>query len=52
MAHARRFRWQDIADRLAACLMDLRHRADAGAYEEFFKEWQRIRTMQAAVDYG
>lgn len=52
LAHARRFRWQDIADRLAACLMDLQHRADAGAYEEFFEEWQRIRTMQAAVDYG
>lgn len=52
LAHARRFRWQDMADRLAASVLDLQRRAAAGAYDDFFDEWQRLRAMQDAVDYG
>lgn len=51
LKHARSFRWQHMADQLAADLLLLLEDSRAGAFDEFFQEWQRLRQIQADVDY-
>jgi glycosyltransferase involved in cell wall biosynthesis len=52
LEHAGNFRWSAMARQLAASLEDLLRRASAHQYDGFFEEWERVRAMQAAVDYG
>ena len=52
LAHARSFRWEAMADQLAVAFERLRARSDAGEFDGFLDEWERVRNMQAAVDYA
>lgn len=52
LMQAQRFRWQGMTDVLAARLLALRDEAESGAYDDFVKEWERVRRIQAAVDYA
>ncbi len=52
LAHACKFRWQDMAHELAANLERLVEESRAGAYDSFFEEWKRLRQIQANVDYS
>lgn len=51
LQHARNFRWQDMADQLATDLVRLFDDARTGTFDEFFEQWQRLRRIQADVDY-
>jgi glycosyltransferase involved in cell wall biosynthesis len=51
LAHARAFRWEDMAKELARGFETLVEEARAGVYDGFFEEWRRLRRMQANVDY-
>lgn len=51
LAHASRFRWEAMGDALAKGLEELATAGRAGAYECFFSEWERLRGVQASVDY-
>lgn len=50
--HARGFRWEQMATRLAADLVQLVAEARGGAYDDFFREWSRLRSIQANVDFA
>lgn len=52
LLHAERFRWQGMADQLGADLAQLMAESRAGLYDSFFAEWQRLRQIQANVDYA
>lgn len=52
LAQADRFRWQEMADVLAHRLAALLEEARLGVHDDFFREWQRVRRIQAAVDYA
>jgi glycosyltransferase involved in cell wall biosynthesis len=52
VAHVPKFRWQGMANELAANLEILVEESRAGVYDSFFEEWKRIRQMQANVDYS
>jgi len=52
LLHAERFRWQGMADQLGADLAQLMAESRAGHYDSFFAEWQRLRQIQANVDYA
>lgn len=51
LIRAREFRWQKAAQVFGDALEMLVHEHRAGAYDEFFNEWKRIRQIQASVDY-
>lgn len=51
-AHADRFRWEDMAALLGDCLVTTLARSRAGDYDAFIAEWQRLRSIQGAVDYA
>ena len=52
LAHARQFRWEAMAELLSSMVDGLRERAETGEFDAFFDEWERVRGMQAAVDYA
>jgi glycosyltransferase involved in cell wall biosynthesis len=52
LAHAAKFRWQDMANELAVNLKILVEESRAGVYDRFLEEWKRLRQMQANVDYS
>ena len=52
LAHAQKFRWEVIANKLAALAEDLIEESRAGTYDKFFSEWRRLRRIQANVDYA
>ena len=51
LAHVNAFRWTDMAQRFKQDLALLLTEARAGAYDNFFVEWKRIRDIQANVDF-
>ncbi len=51
LAHAAGFHWRGMAEELAVNLQKLVEESRAGIYDSFFKEWKRLRTIQANVDY-
>lgn len=52
LAHARNFRWQHMAEEIAAGLTRIVGEARTGMHDPFFEEWQRVRRIQGAVDYA
>ncbi|TYP93264.1 MULTISPECIES: glycosyltransferase family 4 protein, partial [Nitrosomonas] len=52
LVHAQRFRWEVIANKLATIAENLVKESRAGAYDNFFLEWKRLRQIQANVDYA
>lgn len=52
LEQAKKFRWSAMARQLAASIDGLLERAAGNEYQDFFDEWERVRAMQAAVDYG
>ena len=52
LAHAQKFRWEVIANKLAAIAENLIKESRAGTYDKFFSEWRRLRRIQANVDYA
>jgi glycosyltransferase involved in cell wall biosynthesis len=50
LEHARRFRWETMAQALEAQMRAVVEEASAGAFDAFFAEWRRLRTVQAGVD--
>lgn len=52
LAHAPKFRWQNMADELATNLELLVEESRTGVYDGFFEEWKRLRQIQANVDYS
>lgn len=51
LAHVRQFRWEKMARLLGDELDVVVDEARAGEYDGFFREWRRLRGIQAAVDY-
>ena len=51
LVHIQKFRWEIIANKLAAIAEDLIKESRTGAYKNFFIEWSRLRQIQANVDY-
>lgn len=52
LAHAQGFRWDLMANRLAADLVQLVAEARNGAFDDFTREWTRLRAIQANVDFA
>ena len=52
LAHAVRFRWDGMAKLFADCVVEVAARAQAGEFDAYVEEWQRIRRIQGAVDYA
>lgn len=52
LAHARKFRWQQMAQVFGDELEKLVEEARAGTYDSFFSEWKKLRQIQASVDYA
>ena len=52
LIHAQKFRWEIMANKLAAILEDVVEESRTGAYDNFFLEWKRLRQIQANVDYA
>lgn len=50
LEHARLFRWDTMAQELQAQIHAVVEEARAGAFDAFFAEWRRLRTVQASVD--
>lgn len=51
LQHARQFRWQEMAHVFATEVEKVVQEAHAGVYDRFFSEWQRLREVQASVDF-
>ena len=51
LAHARRFRWDEMADLFSEQVSQLADLGRSGAFQPFFTEWRRLRELQASVDY-
>lgn len=51
LLHAQQFRWEKMASELANNLEALVYEARSGAFNSFFAEWNRLRNIQANVDY-
>lgn len=51
LAHATQFRWDEMAETFVQETIRLLREAKTGAFQEFFSEWQRLREIQASVDY-
>jgi len=48
--HALRFRLTDFVDTLEGVAKDVVQRAGAGAYDDFYRRWTALRTLQGDVD--
>lgn len=51
LEHVKQFSWQRMADLFANAVHIVHAEALRGDYAEFFKEWSRLREIQASVDY-
>lgn len=51
LTHCLQFRWQNMADVFAGEVETLAQEAKTGVYAPFFTEWQKLRELQASVDY-
>jgi len=51
LAHARKFRWRQMAQVFGEEVDKLLQEASAGTYDQFFSEWKKLRETQASVDY-
>ena len=51
LLHASNFKWQYMADQFAESVLSLHATAKTGAFDFFFQEWQRVRKIQASVDF-
>jgi glycosyltransferase involved in cell wall biosynthesis len=49
--HAKRFRWENMADRLTKEFMALHNDAKQGMFDAFFEKWSILRRIQADVDF-
>lgn len=51
LAHAKNFRWQNMANTFCSELQALHAEATRGDYARFFSQWRALREIQASVDY-
>jgi glycosyltransferase involved in cell wall biosynthesis len=49
--HAKKFRWEAMAERFATDALLLHEHSKQGMYDGFFQEWRRLREIQASVDF-
>lgn len=52
LVQARKFRWEHMAFTFARECRQVVHEARAGLYDAFFREWSRLRNVQARVDFS
>lgn len=52
LAHAQKYRWQQMAQVLGEEMETLAQEAKTGTYNTFFSKWKKLREIQASVDYG
>jgi glycosyltransferase involved in cell wall biosynthesis len=50
LQHARNFKWQDMADVLSDQVEAVVEEFRAGVHDSFFRQWRRLREVQASVD--
>jgi glycosyltransferase involved in cell wall biosynthesis len=51
LSHAQNFRWQGMADAMKAQLDAVIAEGRSERYADFFKQWRRLRGVQASVDF-